>query len=104
MQTILAVGAPEFARLMQMGGATARLADDASVSAILAEALADQAVGLVLLDPGLAASADAALRQAGRAAVEKVLVVQEGSTPFLRRRIRQVVGADLMATETGTDA
>lgn len=103
MKKIVALGTFEFVRLMQYGGAEARLADAGSLPGLLETALADPAAGILLLDAALAQAVPDALRDRMSASSgPRVLIFGEESSALLRSRIRQVAGADLMAAGSGT--
>jgi vacuolar-type H+-ATPase subunit F/Vma7 len=100
MKKLLAMGTPEFVRLLQLGGASARLVEPENLPAALEAELANPDNGVILLDPALAAAVPANLsgaRKSGEGV--QLLISGQQSASFLRNRIRQVVGADLLASE-----
>lgn len=97
MDRILALGAPEFVRVMQMGGAHARLADAQNISHILEEVLKEKNLGIVIVETALASAIPPSVAQKMLSKGKpRLLLLERRSAELLRGRIRQVVGADLM--------
>ena len=100
MHSILAFGGPAFVRMLQFGGVDARLADGDTLETDLAAAIGDPKNGVVIVDAALGDRIPAHLLKPGRnAAGARLLVLGSNAGTALRERIRQVAGADLMASK-----
>ncbi len=103
MAKVLAMGSAEFVRLMQLGGADGLLANAQTLPELLMQAMADKHNGIVLVDADLASAVPPEVsEQMGSDAKTRLLILQSHSASMLRGRIRQVVGADLMASDSTT--
>jgi vacuolar-type H+-ATPase subunit F/Vma7 len=99
MAAILALGSQVFVRRMELGGAAGRAVDAGSVAAALESAIAGKEVGLVLLEaPLVAALAPDVYERVFSCRNPVVVAVGGRMNEVLRRRIREVVGADLLST------
>jgi len=99
MASVLALGSAEFVRRMELGGADGRVVEAAGAAAALAAALADPAAGLVLLEAPLVEALEREAYERAFDCPRPVVVAVGGKmNEVLRRRIREVVGADLLST------
>ncbi len=98
MAKILALGGRDFMRLMQLGGAQAGHADAESLPAALEAALVAPDVGVIMVEESLVGRLPAELaRRAFLSVRPKVVAQSPAGNEALRRRVRQVIGADLLA-------
>ena len=101
MPTVIALGARLFVRQLMLGGAQGRVAEKADVAEKLLAALEEPGAGLILLDAALAEGLPRDLAARAFANREpQVVALGAAWDDSLRRRIRQVLGADLLG-DTG---
>ena len=95
---ILALGDRMFLLHLEMGGTDGRLVDRNTVVAVLSETLSDSNVGLVLLEASLVdALPEELYRRAFYNRQPEVVAMGGHWNEVLRRRVMQVLGADLLA-------
>ena len=98
MQSVLALGSRRFVRQLFLGGAGGRVVGPSEAAEALRSALADPQVALVLLEEPLAAALPRdAYRQAFLGRESRVVALGATGNEALRRRILQVLGADLLS-------
>ena len=97
---VVAVGGRSFVRQMQLGGATGRFVESEGAAGVLEGLLSDERFGLVLIEADLVGALPEDLYE--RAFLSRrplVVAVGGGMNEVLRRRIRAVMGADVMMSK-----
>jgi vacuolar-type H+-ATPase subunit F/Vma7 len=103
MSDVIALGSRVFVRQLKLGGTRGRIADAATIAPTLTALLRDPAVGLIMLEGDLVDSLPEDLyRQAFYSRTPEVVALGQGWNEVLRRRIRRVMGADLLAPRNQT--
>jgi vacuolar-type H+-ATPase subunit F/Vma7 len=99
MGRILAMGAAPFVRQMELGGATGRVVPRAEAAGALEKALSENDWTLILLETQLVGELPSDVYERAFSGLQPVVIAVGGSmNEVLRRRIREVVGADLLST------
>ncbi|MBI5000034.1 MAG: V-type ATP synthase subunit F [Euryarchaeota archaeon] len=102
MTRMLAIGSESFTLGFRLAGVSVREAPGETLERAVADALKDDALGIIILSGDALAGLSQETRQKAAESVRPVIVaVSAEEDPSLRERVRSVVGVDLFSSDRG---